>query len=101
MLATCLLIHLRKKKQSEPANEEKQEGKIDFDILEKRLLIEHESAYLHQRIVIRRSTAENRLTLGEILQKLFPQMDESLLLTMAVAFRSGGVVSGSNKRVGN
>ena len=112
-VAAYYIFRLREKKSSEPVsereqkaeeqNEEKgQEQKEDNDFLEilaKRHFIELESAYLHQRIVIRRSTAENRLKLGEILQQLFSQMDESSLLTMAVAYRSGESYQGATKEI--
>ena len=101
VLAACILIHLRKRKKepSEPPAEEKQKPGLDFELAAKKHFIELESAYLHQRTVIRRSTAENRLTLGEILQQLFPQMDESSLLTMAVAYRSGASYQGTTKEL--
>ena len=101
VLAACILIHLRKRKKepSEPPVEEKQKPGLDFKLDAKQHLIELESAYLHQRIVIRRATAENRLTLGEILQQFFPQMDESSLLTMAVAYRSGASYQGATKEL--
>ena len=112
-VAAYYIFRLREKKPSEPVsereqkaeeqNEEKgQEQKEDNDFLEilaKRHFIELESAYLHQQIVIRRSTAENRLTLGEILQQLFSQKDELSLLSLAVAYRSGESYQGATKEI--
>ena len=101
VLVAHILIHLRKHKKepSEPPVEEKQKPGLDLEMFAKKHYMELESAYLHQRIVIRRSTAEDRLTLGEILQQLFPQMDESSLLTMAVAYRSGASYQGATKEL--
>ena len=101
VLAACILIYLRKRKKepSEPPVEEKQKAGDYLEMLAKKHYMELESAYLHQRIVIRRSMAEDRLTLGDILQQLFPQMDESSLLTMAVAYRSGASYQGATKEM--
>ena len=101
VLAACILIHLRKRKKepSEPPVEEERKAGDFLEMFAKKHYMELESAYLHQRIVIRRSMAEDRLTLGEILQQLFPQMDESLLLTMAVAYRSGASYQGATKEM--
>ena len=99
ILLTLFTNLLRKKKAIRAATEKKQKGGIDLEILAKKHLIEIESSYLHQRIVIRRATAENRLKLGEILQQLFPQNEESSLLTMAVAYRSGASYQGAIKEM--
>ena len=101
VLAACILIHLRKRKKepSKPPVEEERKAGDFLEMFAKKHYMELESAYLHQRIVIRRSMAEDRLTLGEILQQLFPQMDESSLLTMAVAYRSGASYQGATKEM--
>lgn len=49
--------------------------------------------------MIRRATAKNRLKLGEILWRLFPQMGESSLLSLAVAYRSGVSYQGATKEI--
>lgn len=55
-----------------PDEQEDSDGRIPFDFegMLKKQLMRNESTYRYQPIVIRRSTEENRLTLGEILHEL-------------------------------
>ena len=110
VVAAYYIFRSREKEPLEPASEgqqkaeeqneqEQKQGGINLEIFAKKHLIGLESSYLHQRVVIRRATAENRLKFGEILQQLFPQKDESSLLSLAVAYRSGASYQGATKEL--
>ena len=60
---------------------------INFDTLHKQTMVWLESAYRHQYFVFRRSTQNDRIGLGEILNKLF-KMQRSSVSSLAVMFRS-------------
>jgi len=62
-------------------------GGIDFDALTKKSFVRLESAYRHQHVVFRRSTEDNRITLGEILDEMFDVKRETLT-SLAVVSRS-------------
>lgn len=67
----------------ELTNEEKV---FNFDLMNDKIFIYHESAYRHQGIIVRRATENNRLTLGEVLSQLFDENDTSVQ-SMAIAYR--------------
>ena len=71
-------------------NEQEDDDKhfLDFDLMNKQVLVQFESTYRHQEIVFRRATEDNRITLGEILSGLF-ELEKSSIESMAVMYRLG------------
>lgn len=71
-------------------NEQEDDDKhfLDFDLMNKQVLVQFESTYRHQEIVFRRATEYNRITLGEILSGLF-ELEKSSIESMAVMYRLG------------
>lgn len=67
----------------ELTDEEKQ---FNFDLMVDKTFIYYESAYLHQEILVRRATENNRLTLGEVVSQLFNE-DVSSVISLAIAYR--------------
>ncbi len=50
-----------------------QDGKISFDDMVLKMFIHNEAKYRYQAFEIRRSTENNRITLGEVIQLFFPK----------------------------
>lgn len=73
-----------------------EETKIDFDLMADKTFIHYESAYRNQEIVLRRSTEKSRLTLGEVLKKLFNE-NVSTIKSMAIAYRQAEFGSDVNE----
>lgn len=56
-----------------------------YNEMSQEIFVENESAYRNQHLVFRRSIEANRITLGELLEKIF-QMDKLSVQSMAVAY---------------
>lgn len=67
--------------------EEKSSNVFDFDLMHKQTFVHLESAYRHQNISFRRASEDDRITLGEVIVKLFTDVKKSEVLSMAIMYR--------------